>query len=88
MVGDRSGRGEPERWTEKCSEVSHCRDHMRRLRKTCQSSLFAGRDAALLVVSRPNEQNGGELRQPVTRMAKRYEPRAARSSRCGASFRW
>jgi hypothetical protein len=55
---------------------------------SCQSSLFTGRDACLLVVSRPHGQNGGELRQPVTRVAKRYELRAARSGRCEESLRW
>ena len=32
--------------------------------------------------------NGGELSQPVTRMAKRYELRAERSSRCEGTLRW
>jgi hypothetical protein len=40
----------------KRSGVGHWREHMRRRRKPCQSSLFRGRDAALLVVSRPNRQ--------------------------------
>jgi hypothetical protein len=50
--------------------------------------LVRGRDACLLVVSRPNGRNGGELRQPVTRVAKPYELRAARSSRCERLLRW
>jgi hypothetical protein len=72
----------------KCSEVGHWHDHMRRRRKPCQSRLFTGRDASSLVVSRPNGRNGGELRQPVTRVAKRHELSAARSSRCEESLRW
>ncbi len=68
----------------KCSEAGHWRDHMRRRRKPCPSGLFTGRDASLLVVSRPDGQNGGE----VTRVAKRYELRAACSSRCEESLRW
>ena len=35
----------------------------------------------------PTGRNGGELRQPVMRMAKRFELRAARSSRCEESLR-
>jgi hypothetical protein len=36
----------------------------------------------------PMGRNGGELRQPVTTVAKPYELRAARSSRCEESLRW
>jgi hypothetical protein len=36
----------------------------------------------------PMGRNGGELRPPVTRVAKPYELRAARSSRCEESLRW
>jgi hypothetical protein len=70
----------------KCSEVSHWRDHMRR-KKPCQSSLSEGRDASLFGVSRLNGQNGDELGQPATGMAKLYELRAARSRRCEESLR-
>jgi hypothetical protein len=35
----------------------------------------------------PLGRNGGEPRQPGMRVAKRYEPRAARSSRCEESLR-
>ena len=70
----------------KCSEVGHWRDHMRRRRNP--ASLFTGRDACLFVVSRLNGQNGGDLRQPVMRVAKRYELRAVRSSRCEESLQW
>jgi hypothetical protein len=44
-----------------CSEISHGRDHMRRRRKSWQSSLFKGRDASLLVVSSPSVKNRREL---------------------------
>jgi hypothetical protein len=54
----------------------------RRRRNPRESSLFTGCDAALLVVSHPNGQNGGELMQPLMRPAKPYELRAARSGRC------
>jgi hypothetical protein len=36
----------------------------------------------------PMGRNGGELRSPVTRVAKRYELRAARSSRWEEALRW
>ncbi len=36
----------------------------------------------------PMGRNGGELRQRVTTVAKPYELRAARSSRCEGSLRW
>jgi hypothetical protein len=36
----------------------------------------------------PMGRNGGELRQHVTRVAKPYELRAARSSCCEESLRW
>jgi hypothetical protein len=72
----------------KCSEVSDWRDHMRRRRKPCHSSLFRGRDASLFVVSRPNGQKGDELGQPATKVAKLYELRAAHSRRCEESLRW
>jgi hypothetical protein len=36
----------------------------------------------------PMGGNGGELRPPVTRVAKPYELRAARPSRCEESLRW
>jgi hypothetical protein len=64
----------------KCSEVGHWRDHMRRRRKPCQSSLFTGGDACLLVVSRPNGQNGD--------VAKLYKLRGARSRRREGSLGW
>jgi hypothetical protein len=35
----------------------------------------------------PMDKNGDELRQPVMRMAKPFELRAARSSRCEESLR-
>jgi hypothetical protein len=35
----------------------------------------------------PMGRNGGELRQPMTRVAKPYELRAARFSRCEGSLR-
>jgi hypothetical protein len=54
-VSNRTGESRND-GTKKCSEVGHWRDHMRRRRKPCQSSLFRGRDASLLVVSRPNGQ--------------------------------
>src|SRR3979409_1317706 len=54
-VSNRTGESRND-GAKKCSEVGHWRDHMRRRRKPCQSSLFRGRDASLLVVSRPNEQ--------------------------------
>jgi hypothetical protein len=70
-----------------CSKISQWRDHMRRRRKPCQSSLFTGGDAPLLLVSRSNGQNRGELRRSVTRVAEPYELRAARSSRCEGALR-
>jgi hypothetical protein len=36
----------------------------------------------------PMGRNGGELSQPVTRVAKRYELRAARSNRWEETLRW
>src|SRR6202163_349377 len=45
----------------KCSEVGYWRDHMRRRGKHCQSSLFKGRGASLLVVGRHN----GQKRRPA-----------------------
>jgi hypothetical protein len=36
----------------------------------------------------PMRRNVGELSQPVTRVAKRYELRAARSSRWEEALRW
>jgi hypothetical protein len=36
----------------------------------------------------PMGRNGGELRPPVTRVAKPYKLRAARPSRCEESLRW
>ena len=54
-VSNRTGESRND-GAKKCSEVGHWRDHMRRGRKPCQSSLFRGRDASLLVVSRPNGQ--------------------------------
>jgi hypothetical protein len=72
----------------KCSELGHWRNHMRRRRKPCQSSLFTGGDASLLVISQPNGQNGGEPRHPVARVAKPYKLHAALSSRCEDSLRW
>jgi hypothetical protein len=36
----------------------------------------------------PMGRNGSELRQPVTTVAKPFELRAARSSRCEESLRW
>jgi hypothetical protein len=36
----------------------------------------------------PMGRNGGELRQLMTRVAKPYELRAARFSRCEESLRW
>jgi hypothetical protein len=36
----------------------------------------------------PMGRNGGELSQPVTRVAKRYEICAARSSRWEEALRW
>jgi len=69
-----------------CSEVGHWRDHMRRRRKPYQSSLFRGRDARRQ--PGPMGRNGGELRQRVTRVARPYELRAARSSRCEGSLLW
>jgi hypothetical protein len=36
----------------------------------------------------PMGRNGGGLSQPVTRVAKRYELRAARSSRWEEALRW
>jgi hypothetical protein len=36
----------------------------------------------------PTGKNGGELRQPLTRVAKPYELRAARSTRCEEWLRW
>jgi hypothetical protein len=71
-----------------CYKFSHRRGHMRRRRYLWQSSLFTGGDESLLLVSRSNGQNGGELRQSVEKVAKRYELRAARSSRCEESLRW
>jgi hypothetical protein len=71
-----------------CSEVSPWRDHIRRRRKPCGSSLFTGCNASLLAVSRPNGQIGRKVGQGVTRVAKRYELRAARSSRCEEVLRW
>jgi hypothetical protein len=66
-----------------CTEVSHRRDM-----KFCESSPSTGRDVSLLVISRPDAKNGRQLSLPVTRVAKRYELRAARPSRCEESFRW
>jgi hypothetical protein len=54
-VSNRTGESRND-GAKKCSEVSHWRDHTRRRRKACQSSPFRGRDAFLLVVSRPNGQ--------------------------------
>jgi hypothetical protein len=71
-----------------CSELSPWRDYLRRRRKPCESSLFTGRNASLLAVSRPNGQNGRKVSQGVRRVAKRYEFRAARSSRCEEVLRW
>jgi hypothetical protein len=36
----------------------------------------------------PPGRDGGELSQPVTRLAKPHELRAARFSRCEGSLRW
>src|SRR5882762_5358912 len=70
-VSNRTGESRND-GAKKCSEVGHWRDHMRRRRKPCQSSLFRGRDASLLVVSRPNGQKwrrteaaGGESGEAV-----------------------
>ena len=54
-VSNRTGESRND-GAKKCSDVGHWRDHMRRRRKPCQSSLFRSRDASLLVVSRPNGQ--------------------------------
>src|SRR3954470_18985352 len=55
-VSNRTGESRND-GAKKCPEVGRWRDHMRRRRKPCQSSLFRGRDASLLVVSRPNGPN-------------------------------
>src|ERR1700682_5612706 len=54
-VSNRTGESRND-GAKKCSEAGHWRDHTRRRRKACQSSPFRGRDASLLVVSRPNGQ--------------------------------
>jgi hypothetical protein len=54
-VFDRTGESRND-GAKKCSEFGHWRDHMRRCRKYCRSSLFRGRDASLLVVNSPNGQ--------------------------------
>jgi hypothetical protein len=72
----------------KRSEVGRWRDHMRRRRNTA-SPAFS--QAAILVCSSSAGamgRNGGELRQSVTRVAKRHKLRAARSSRCEGVLRW
>src|SRR3979409_666061 len=59
-VSNRTGESRND-GAKKCSEVGYWRDHMRRRGKLCQSSLFKGCDASLLVVGRPN----GQKRQPT-----------------------
>jgi len=71
----------------KRSKVGRWRDHMRR--RNTASPAFS--QAAILVCSSSAGamgRNGGELKQPVTRVAKRHELRAARSSRCAGVLRW
>jgi hypothetical protein len=48
-----------------------------------QAAMFACSPSAC-----PMGGNGGEPRQPGMRVAKRYELRAARSSRCEGALRW
>jgi hypothetical protein len=63
------------------------REHKRRRKNTCRSSVRVARETALFVLCRLNSQNGWELRQPVTRAAKSPELNAAHSRRCEAFLR-
>jgi hypothetical protein len=72
----------------KCSEVGHWRDHMHRRRNPLSPAFSQVAMLACSSSAGPMGRNGGDLRQPVMRVAKRYEIRAARSSRCEEWLRW
>jgi hypothetical protein len=71
----------------KCSEVGQWREHMRRRRKPASPTFSQGAILACSLSAGPMGRNGGELSQPVARVGKRYELRAARPSRCEESLR-
>jgi len=87
-LGDRSGRGEPEKWTEKSVLKSVTGAITCVAARILPVQPFHRPRICLLVVRQPNGQNWRRIEAAWDKRGETYQLGAAGSSRCEESLRW